>query len=172
MAAGLFCIMRVSFAAAQNAEKAQAFLYNAQGEEAGVVSFSQVPEGVKVGVEITNLPAGKHALHVHEKGECVAPDFKSSGGHFNPENAHHGFLNPQGPHAGDLPNIEVKSDGTAEASFITGRLTLERGKSNSILKADGTAVVIHAEPDDYLSDPAGMGGARIACGVIVAETEE
>src|SRR5690606_11945130 len=102
-----------------------------------------------------------------ETGECTPPDFTSAGGHFNPTAAQHGLENPDGPHAGDMPNIEVGADGTASVTVENDRITLSEGP-NSILDADGSALMIHASADDNVSDPAGNAGARIACGVITS----
>jgi Cu-Zn family superoxide dismutase len=149
--------------------KAQADLYNPKGDLVGRVVFTEDPaerKGVKVSVNIVDLTPGEHALHIHEKAECISPDFSSAGGHFNPYGAKHGFLNPEGPHAGDLPNIRVGSNGTAVKEFFTKRVTLAPGARNSLFHKEGTSVVIHLKPDDYITDPAGKGGSRIACGVI------
>ena len=105
-------------------------------------------------------------MHIHEKAACRAPDFKSAGGHFNPSGAQHGFLNRRGPHAGDLPNIQVNADGTCRAEYVTNRISLKERGHNSLFRKGGTAVVIHRDADDYITDPAGQGGPRIACGII------
>lgn len=146
--------------------QAKADIINTKGEPIGTATFTQMPEGVKVRLEVSGLPPGVHGFHIHEKGKCDIPDFKTAGEHFNPEGKKHGFDNPQGPHAGDLPNINIGPDGKGVAEAIDKRVTLARGKANSILKADGTSIMIHAGPDDYKTDPAGNSGARIACGVI------
>ena len=151
------------------AQEAKAEVINTQGESIGTVMFTQVDQGVKVTADLHSLPPGTHSFHVHQMGMCEAMDFKSCGGHFNPYGTQHGFLNPNGPHAGDLPNIVAGEDGTYRGELITGLLSLDKEAENSVLKEGGTAVIIHADADDYISDPAGNGGARIACGV-VAET--
>lgn len=145
---------------------AQAVLRSPEGQEVGVVLFRKAADGVEIMVNIAGMEPGEHALHIHEKGSCIAPYFKSAGGHFNPYDTKHGFLNPQGPHAGDLPNFTVNESGKASFSIISNRLTLDKGRPNSLFKDGGTSVVIHQNPDDYITDPAGGGGARIACGVI------
>jgi Cu-Zn family superoxide dismutase len=148
--------------------RAKADLRNTAGESAGSVLFEEDAKGVRITVKIANLPAGMHSFHIHEAGRCDPPDFKSAGEHFNPDRTEHGFLNPKGPHAGDLPNIIVKADGTAETEFTTKRITLKEGDPRSLVRQGGTSVVLHEKPDDYLTDPSGGGGNRIACGPIEA----
>lgn len=145
---------------------AEATLINSDGEEVGMIDLEETRDGLKIMVNITDLPPGEHALHIHEYAECDPPDFKSAGGHFNPFKTQHGFLNPAGPHSGDLPNFMVEEDGTANLTLITKRVTLRHGPKNSLFRHGGTSFVIHKNPDDYITDPAGMGGARIACGII------
>ncbi len=146
--------------------EAEALLKDAGGESIGAVLFKQEPGGpVEITVDIHSFLPGERAIHIHEY-PCEAPDFDKAGGHFNPEGKKHGFLNKEGPHAGDLPNILVDEEGNCRAVFISSRITLEEGKKNSILRAPGTSIVIHKMPDDYFTDPAGRGGERIACGTI------
>lgn len=161
----LFAFLFVMTGRAQTEPEAVAVLINPEGEPAGTVMFSRSNQGVKIDLDITNLPPGRHAFHIHENGICEPPDFTSAGGHFNPGGTRHGFLNPAGPHAGDLPNIEVPG-WTFQTTMVTGRLSLDKDAGNSVFKEGGTAVVIHEKPDDYITDPAGKGGPRIACGVI------
>jgi Cu-Zn family superoxide dismutase len=141
-------------------------MINKKGDKIGTAELTQVVEGVKINVEVSGLTPGKHGFHIHETGKCDPPDFKSAGEHFNPGGKEHGFLNPQGPHAGDLPNIEAGLDGKVKAEMINLKVTLEKGKPNSLLKEGGTALVIHEDPDDLKSNPSGNSGARVACGVI------
>ncbi|MFE5317436.1 superoxide dismutase family protein [Paenibacillus sp. NPDC056579] len=141
-------------------------MINSKGVKIGTAKLSQVAEGVKFQVDVSGLTAGKHGIHIHQTGVCTPPDFKTAGEHFNPEGKQHGFDNPKGYHAGDLPNLEVGSDGTAVAEFVAPKLTLESGKANSLLQPNGTALVIHEKVDDYKTDPSGNSGNRIACGVI------
>lgn len=150
----------------QSKELAQVTIYNAQGEKVGKGFLRETIEGVNLNLKVWNLPIGKHGIHIHEKGLCEAPDFKSAGGHFNPQHKKHGLENPQGSHGGDLPNLEVNAQGKAKVEFLLRGLSLDKKQPNSLVKEDGTSLVIHAEKDDEVTDPAGNSGARIACGVI------
>ncbi|MDY0394348.1 superoxide dismutase family protein [Virgibacillus halophilus] len=145
---------------------ARAVLVNSQGLKVGTVDMHQTDKGVEMTLKASDLPPGLHGFHIHEKGLCEAPSFESAGGHFNPTNAKHGFDAAGGPHDGDFPNLEVTADGTAEATFINDRVTLAKGKKNSLFQEGGTSFIIHAKPDDYVSQPAGDAGDRIACGEI------
>ena len=144
---------------------AKAVMVNAQGQKVGEATLTETPQGVKISLKVENLPPGVHAFHIHEKGACAAPGFQSDGGHFNPFGKHHGLQNPQGPHAGDLPNLTVGADGKGTLETVAAPVTLKPGK-NSLFQEGGTSLVIHADADDNLSDPAGNAGARIACGPI------
>jgi superoxide dismutase, Cu-Zn family len=141
-------------------------LVNTKGETIGEAKLEQKPEGVSVSLDASKLPQGTHGFHIHENGSCEAPKFESAGGHFNPTNAKHGFDHPEGPHAGDLPNIEATPYGLVSTTVLNNMVTLEKGKKNSLLKVGGTSLVIHSKADDYKSQPAGDAGERIACGVI------
>ena len=144
---------------------AEAELKDTAGAVVGKATFTQLPDGVLIELKASNLPPGEHGFHIHERAECHASDFASAGGHFNPEGKAHGFKNPDGPHAGDLPNLTVRPDGTVDVSTLARRVTLGEG-AHSLLKPGGTSLMIHAGPDDYMTDPAGNSGARIACGAI------
>ena len=150
-----------AFQTAGAADRAHAAMANANGESVGEVVLSQTPHGTLLHAKLTGLPAGAHAFHVHAVGKCEAP-FKSAGGHFNPGNAKHGIHAEDGMHVGDMPNIHVPESGALEIEVLNARLMLDA----SLFDDDGAAIVIHAGPDDYKSDPAGAAGARIACGVI------
>jgi Cu-Zn family superoxide dismutase len=144
---------------------AMAELRDARGQVVGMATLAEVTGGLRIVVDVKGLPPGPKGVHVHEVGTCEAP-FTSAGGHFNPTGRQHGALNPQGPHAGDLPNLTVAGDGSGHMESMNTVLTLAAGP-NSVLDADGSALVVHAGPDDFRTDPAGNSGARIACGVIV-----
>lgn len=142
---------------------AMAVLSGTDGAEIGSVSLIENVEGASIEVTATGL-SGSHGFHIHQTGDCSAEDFTSAGGHLNPQDKEHGSQNPAGKHLGDMPNLESDENGTATAS-------LQLEYDVALLKAwvfddDGAAIVIHAGPDDYQSDPAGDAGPRIACGVL------
>jgi len=144
---------------------AEVRLINPNGESVGVGTFSETGEGVRVVVHVAGFEPGYHGLHIHEKGSCEPPGFKSAGGHFNPFGKEHGRINPKGTHAGDLPNLLVDSNGIGTAVVYAPLVTLKDGE-NSLLKSGGTALVIHIGADDNMSQPTGKAGGRAACGVI------
>ena len=152
---------------AQGGRQAQAELKDANGQTVGLVNFVQNGNGVEITLQVNNLPPGPHGVHVHAVGQCDAPEFTSAGGHFNPGGVQHGLENSAGPHAGDWPNLEVGQDGQGQLAYFNDRISLSDGP-NSLFDGDGSAVVIHAGPDDQISDPAGDSGARIACGLVMA----
>lgn len=134
---------------------------NAAGQTIGSVRAWQTAGGVSFHISAAGLPHGLHGIHVHSVGRCDPPDFTSAGPHWNPAGRKHGLNNPAGPHAGDLPNVEVAANGVLSATVTVPGATMA-----SLLDADGAALVIHAQPDDNVTDPSGNSGARIACAVI------
>jgi Cu-Zn family superoxide dismutase len=136
-------------------------LINASGQSIGSVRAWQTSGGVSFRIDATGLPHGVHGVHVHAVGRCDPPDFASAGTHWNPTGKKHGLNNPAGPHAGDMPNVEVAANGVLGSTVV-----LPGASMASLLDADGAALVIHAGPDDYVTDPSGNSGARIACAVI------
>ncbi|HHU19727.1 MAG TPA: superoxide dismutase family protein [Bacilli bacterium] len=142
-------------------------LINQEGRQVATATLSeQKTGGVKIKLEGDNLPPGVHGFHIHDRAVCVPPDFESAGAHYNPTNSKHGFDHSEGPHAGDLENITVSEDGTVFVEVEAPLVTLNPDGENTLFTDEGTTLVIHAEPDDYISQPAGNAGARIACGVI------
>lgn len=141
-------------------------IINSAGKNIGTAEFTQKANKVYILVEAESLPPGIHGIHFHNIGQCDGPDFTSAGPHFNPQSKLHGFHNPQGYHAGDLPNILVGAEGKVKTMIVSETVTLEQGKPNSILKPEGTSLVIHEKADDYVTDPSGNSGNRIACGII------
>lgn len=157
-----------TFASSQTGpETANAIIYNKNGERIGMATFTAVKgAGVKIDLDVHGLPPGSHGFHIHSKGQCEPPEFDSAGPHFNPQQKEHGLRNPRGPHAGDLGNLQVGTNGQAHVVILDPRLSLASGNPDSILRPGGMSLVVHAQPDDEMSDPSGNSGKRIACGVI------
>jgi Cu-Zn family superoxide dismutase len=147
------------------AQEAEAEVHGADGAIIGKVTVTELAKGVHIVADVSNLPAGVHAFHIHAVGLCEPP-FTSAGGHFNPTGVEHGWNNPNGHHAGDLPNVHVGADGVLAIEMFTNAVTMGDGET-SLFDADGSSIVMHQGPDDYHSDPAGDAGPRIACAVIV-----
>ena len=147
-------------------------LVNSAGQSIGTIRAWQTPGGVSFRVYATGLPHGIHGIHVHSVGRCDPPDFASAGLHWNPANRRHGLGNPAGPHAGDMPNVEVAANGVLGATVTLAGVSLTGpGPAGLLLDADGAALVLHAAADDNVTDPSGNSGARIACAVITANAE-
>ena len=157
--AGVFLLASLQTAGA--AKQAQAQMMSANGKAVGTVVLHKTPHGTLLHATLHDMPEGAHAFHVHAVGKCEAP-FKSAGGHFNPDGKKHGIQSAEGMHAGDMPNIHVPASGSLEIEILNAHLMMDA----SLFDEDGAAIVIHEGADDYVSDPAGAAGPRIACGVI------
>ena len=163
LSAGLACYGAVAQAQAPAPVKVD--LKNGQGQSIGTATITTEMNMVHIALDVKGLTPGEHALHIHGTPTCEGPAFTSAGPHFNPAAKKHGTQNPEGPHAGDMPNFRVGADGTAKTTVMAQNVTLGTA-ANSILAGNGTALVIHAGADDMKTDPAGAAGDRIACGVI------
>jgi Cu-Zn family superoxide dismutase len=141
---------------------AHAEIINSEGAAVGTATLFETGEGVNISLKVMNLPPGNHGFHIHENGECIPPDFKSAGGHFALPAERHGFESVGEPHLGDMLNLQIADDGSAEIQRLLSGATLGDGMYSLLDKA----IVIHAEPDDNQSQPSGNTGSRIACGVI------
>lgn len=167
LAVGTLLVAGAVLPAIAQTQTAKTQLKHAKGQAIGDVTFREVPTGgVLIEADLSNLPPGTHAFHLHEKGACEGPDFKTAMGHFNPMGKQHGYLNPKGFHAGDMPNFEVPAGGKVKLTVYNPSVTLAKGAKNSLFQTGGTSLMIHHHQDDYKSDPAGEAGARVACGVV------
>ena len=136
-------------------------LVNSAGQAIGTVRAWQTAGGIAFRIDARGLPHGVHGIHVHPIGRCDPPDFASAGTHWNPTNKQHGLNNPNGPHAGDMPNVTVAANGVLQETVI-----LPHANMAELLDADGAAILIHANADDYVSQPSGNSGPKIACAVL------
>ena len=185
LVAGILGAVAASGAAAQSSPTARAEMIDLEGRAVGTATFTQMPQGVVIRIDLEGLPGGWHAIHIHENASCEPP-FSSAGGHFNPGDEQHGY-DADGTHAGDLPNIHVLEDGSAQVELVSNRISLSSEeptdvnvlnralgavesaaglRAYNILEGNGTAVVVHSGTDDYRTNPAGDSGDRIACGVV------
>jgi Cu-Zn family superoxide dismutase len=161
---GIAAVVAATAVPSASAELAKATLKDSSGKAVADVDISQTPAGVLFKVTIKGMQPGERAFHIHAVGKCEAP-FDSAGPHFNPGGHKHGILAGPG-HAGDMPNLHIPQSGDLVVEILNDKVTLEKGKPNSLFDRDGSALIIHARADDYRTDPAGDAGGRVACGVI------
>ena len=145
---------------------ATATIRDLAGVRVGTATLTDTYSGILVVGSVTGVGLGAHGIHVHSVGKCDAP-FTTAGPHFNPLGKQHGFMNPNGPHLGDMPNLDTPAAGALRFEILLPGVTLKA--NNALLDADGAALVIHSARDDYKTDPSGDSGSRIACGVIVGK---
>jgi Cu-Zn family superoxide dismutase len=167
LAVGILAVSTGCASAPRGQRHASATLQDSAGRQVGTIRLTDAgASGVVLDASVEGLTAGQHGIHFHAVGRCDASGaFASAGGHANPTNRKHGLENPDGPHAGDLPNLVVGADQRGSLRVTTPRVTLG-DDVGSLLDEDGTAVVVHATQDDQRTDPAGNSGARVACGVV------
>ncbi len=146
--------------------KGSSELKSTDGTDTGSIKLVETTAGVLLKIKLKGLPPGVHGLQIHETGKCEG-DFSSAGGIYNPLGAKHGYLNDEGPMVGDLPNIFVGPEGEVEADVLSPFVTLSKDAEESIFDKDGTTFIVLEKADDYVSDPEGNAGTRVACGVIL-----
>jgi Cu-Zn family superoxide dismutase len=162
----LTAAVTASVTTAEGAVHASARIIDGAGQTVGWARLTEDAAGqLHLNVQVAGLPPGRHGIHMHAVGQCVGPAFASAGGHHNPLGAEHGLDNPAGAHAGDLPNLTVNVTGRGHLDAVSHHATLSAGPI-SLVDADGSAIVIHANEDDQVTNPTGNSGPRIACGVI------
>ena len=138
---------------------------DADGAVIGKATFERTPTGVLMSVDVSGLPPGGHGIDLHAVGSCT-PNFKAATGHIDPGKARHGLRNPEGPDNGDLPNLFAAAAGRAKAEFFTTRASVSGGNMPALLDEDGSAVIVHENPDDHMAQPIGGAGGRIGSGII------
>jgi Cu-Zn family superoxide dismutase len=159
---GLACL---SFAANQKFN-----FIDGTGKVIGHGTLEDTKGGVKVALDLMGVQPGTHGIHLHSVGKCEGPKFETAGGHLNPDHKKHGHQSAEGPHLGDLGNIEVPANGNLKKEVELKNVTLKPGMPNTLMTADGTSMVIHAKADDEKTDPSGAAGDRVYCGVISTGT--
>ena len=156
----------LGFAATTFAAEKKFDIVDGTGKVIGQGTVADAKKGVKLSLDLKGAQPGSHAMHLHEKGNCVGPKFETAGGHLNPDKKKHGHQSSEGPHLGDLGNIEVPADGNLKKDIEIQNVSMKAGDKHSLMTATGTSLVFHAKADDEKTDPAGAAGDRIYCGVI------
>ena len=169
----LGCFAAILFAgcAKENPKEIEVKLYNASGDQVGTAKVAQQSSGVKISIKAEGLTPGVHGVHIHEVGQCQAPDFISAGDHFNPNKKKHGLLHPKGFENGDLPNVIADGEGKIKADIMAPQVALKEGKT-TMNRKDGASLIITENADDGMTQPAGNSGKRIVCGVIVKKASD
>lgn len=166
---GIFLACSSSTLAGGHISTAVADLIDANGKIIGEATAEQGPNGVLLHVRVSDLPPGKHGLHLHSHGVCDTDQgFKTAHGHVGKVEGAHGLMNPNGPEPGDLPNLFVGADGIGEMEAFTTLVSVDGGQ-HALLDEDGSTFIIHEKGDDHISQPIGGAGGRIACGVLKAK---
>ncbi len=163
---GIILVATAASPALAIGEKAHADLKSRDGKDLGTVSVIETTSGVLLKVRLKGLPPGPHGMHLHDSKKCEG-DFASAGAIYNPLGAKHGFLNDEGPMAGDLPNIFANAQGEVEVDVLSPFVTLNKEAEESVFDTDGTSIVVFEKADDYVTEPEGNAGTRIACGSLV-----
>ena len=161
-------LLVLATAACSQSNTARAELKDTGGRVVGEATLISASDrgGVEITLRVHDLPPGTNGVHIHDISKCDSPDFVSAGGHYNPSGNQHGLENPDGPHAGDLPNLTVSLDGTGTLAVVN-TLLQNSPEGENLFDGDGIALVIHSGPDDQTSEPSGNSGTRIACGAII-----
>lgn len=163
------CLIAFTTPGLAQSGSAEAAFIDTQQQELGTLTLTGGADGVTISGTIEGIPPGEHGFHIHETGNCdVSTSFESAGGHFNPTGNQHGFDNPDGPHAGDMRNQTADADGRLAVDVTNDMVSLTEGEEGYLLDDDGSALMVHSGPDDYVTDPGGDAGDRIACAVIGA----
>ncbi|MYL21142.1 superoxide dismutase family protein [Halobacillus litoralis] len=146
-------------------------MYNKDNDKIGTAVLTEQPEGVQVKLKVEGLEPGMHGIAVHEFPKCEAPEFKTAGNHFNPTSKEHGLMNPKGAHVGDMPNVEADPSGMIDVEVMLPQAKLKENQK-SLLRQEGTSLIIQSGPDDGMTQPAGDAGERVACGVITLDADK
>jgi len=161
----LLALLSVSIMSSATPERS-ANILTPSGKPTGQAVLKETSDGVQLSLHLKGLPAGTHAVHIHEVGKCDGPDFKSAGDHLNPLDKEHGKLNPEGAHLGDLPNIEIPRNGVVRKDLHLKGFSLKPAAARTLATETGTSLVIHAKADDHKTDPSGKSGDRVYCAVL------